>query len=61
VTSPGSSDLVNDSDRPVAEVVQVYLHDHTASVVRPVQQLVGAARVDLPVGGSGRTGRSSPQ
>lgn len=43
-------ELVNDSSRPVAEVVQVYLHDVAASVVRPVQQLVGAARVDLPVG-----------
>jgi beta-xylosidase len=43
-------ELVNEADRPVSEVVQVYLHDRTASVVRPVQQLVGAARVDLEVG-----------
>ena len=34
----------------VSEVVQVYLHDPVASVVRPVQQLVGAARVDLAPG-----------
>ena len=34
----------------VSEVVQVYLHDRSASVVRPVQQLVGAARVDLAPG-----------
>ena len=54
-------ELVNDSDRSVAEVVQVYLHDLTASVVRPVQQLVGAVRVDLPAA-SGRAfgSRSTP-
>jgi beta-glucosidase len=50
----GSCDLVveleNRADREVSEVVQVYLHDRVASVVRPVQQLVGAARVDLAVG-----------
>ena len=34
----------------VSEVVQVYLHDRSASVVRPVQQLVGAVRVDLAPG-----------
>ena len=39
--------LANEADRPVSEVVQVYLHDRAASVVRPVQQLVAAARVDL--------------
>jgi beta-glucosidase len=43
-------DLANEADRPVAEVVQVYLRDLAASVVRPVQQLVAAARVDLEVG-----------
>ena len=42
--------LRNDVDREVSEVVQVYLHDPVASVVRPVQQLVGAARVDLAPG-----------
>ena len=42
--------LGNDAARPVTEVVQVYLHDKTASVVRPVQQLIGAARVDLQAG-----------
>ena len=30
--------------------MQVYLHDRAASVVRPVQQLVAAARVDLAAG-----------
>jgi beta-xylosidase len=43
-------ELVNATERPVSEVVQVYLHDPTSSVVRPVQQLIGCARVDLPVG-----------
>ena len=42
--------LANEADRDVSEVVQVYLHDRSASVVRPVQQLVGAARVDLAPG-----------
>ncbi|MFC7494993.1 MULTISPECIES: beta-glucosidase family protein [unclassified Nocardioides] len=42
--------LANDADRDVSEVVQVYLHDRTSSVVRPVQQLVGATRVDLAPG-----------
>ena len=40
--------LANEADRDVSEVVQVYLHDCSSSVVRPVQQLIGAARVDLP-------------
>ncbi|WP_243057556.1 glycoside hydrolase family 3 N-terminal domain-containing protein [Nocardioides sp. SR21] len=44
--------LTNESDRDVSEVVQVYLHDRSASVVRPVQQLIGAARVDLAPGES---------
>ena len=43
-------ELANEADRGVSEVVQVYLHDRAASVVRPVQQLVGAARVDLAPG-----------
>lgn len=40
--------LRNDADRPISEVVQVYLHDPVAEVARPVQQLIAAARVDLP-------------
>jgi beta-glucosidase len=43
-------ELRNDAEREVSEVVQVYLHDAAASVVRPVQQLVAAARVDLEPG-----------
>lgn len=42
--------LVGDAERATTEVVQVYLHDRTSSVVRPVQQLVAAARVDLAAG-----------
>ncbi|SDU93608.1 beta-glucosidase [Microlunatus sagamiharensis] len=34
------------------EVVQLYLHDPVASVVRPVRQLAGFARVDLEPGAS---------
>jgi beta-xylosidase len=36
------------------EVVQDYLHDPVASVVRPVQRLVGYARVALEPGESAR-------
>jgi beta-xylosidase len=39
--------LHNAGPRPGTEVVQVYLHDVAAEVVRPVRQLVAAARVDL--------------
>jgi len=39
--------LRNDTEIATSEVVQVYLHDPVAEVARPVQQLIGAARVDL--------------
>jgi beta-glucosidase len=42
--------LRNAGDRPGTEVVQVYLHDLAAEVVRPVRQLVATARVDLAPG-----------
>jgi beta-xylosidase len=42
--------LRNDATIPAAEVIQVYLHDPVAEVARPVQQLIAAARVDLPPG-----------
>ncbi len=42
--------IANETDRIGGEVVQVYLHDPVAEVVRPVQQLVAAARVDLAPG-----------
>ena len=40
----------NTGDRAGTEVVQLYLHDPVASVVRPVQRLIGFARVDLEAG-----------
>ncbi len=42
--------LRNETAIPSAEVVQVYLHDPVAEVARPVQQLIAAAKVDLPPG-----------
>ncbi|NYE35437.1 beta-glucosidase [Nocardioides cavernae] len=49
-------ELANETDRDVSEVVQVYLHDRAASVVRPVQRLIAAARVDLAPGARRRVG-----
>ena len=46
--------LSNPTGTDTSEVVQVYLHDPTAEVVRPVQQLVAAQRVDLAPGDSAR-------
>ncbi|MEU1596905.1 glycoside hydrolase family 3 N-terminal domain-containing protein [Streptomyces sp. NPDC005708] len=40
----------NTGERHGAEVVQVYLHDHVASVVQPVQRLIGYTRVPLAPG-----------
>lgn len=37
--------VCNDSDRPGAEVIQLYMRDPVASVVRPVQQLIGYQKV----------------
>nr|WP_309135260.1 glycoside hydrolase family 3 N-terminal domain-containing protein [Cellulomonas sp.] len=45
-------DVRNDGGRAGTEVVQLYLHDPVASVVRPVVRLVGHARVDLEPGQS---------
>lgn len=42
--------LRNTGRRAGTEVVQLYLHDPVASVVRPVQRLIGFARVDLDPG-----------
>jgi beta-xylosidase len=42
--------LGNAGDREGVEVVQLYLHDPVASTVRPVQRLVGYARVPLAAG-----------
>jgi beta-xylosidase len=40
----------NTSDRAGADVVQLYLHDPVAQVTRPVQRLIGYARVALDAG-----------
>ncbi|MEU9554357.1 beta-glucosidase family protein [Streptomyces fumanus] len=40
----------NTGGRPGTEVVQLYLHDPVASVVQPVQRLIGYHRVDLRPG-----------
>jgi beta-xylosidase len=42
--------LHNPGERATSEVVQVYLHDPVAEVVRPVAQLIGFARVELGPG-----------
>ncbi|MFH8449194.1 glycoside hydrolase family 3 N-terminal domain-containing protein [Streptomyces fungicidicus] len=44
----------NTGERSGAEVVQLYLHDPVASVVQPVQRLVGYTRVPLEPGESRR-------
>ncbi|NEM92409.1 beta-glucosidase family protein [Galbitalea soli] len=40
----------NESDRATVEVVQLYLSDPVASVVRPVRRLIGYQRVELAAG-----------
>jgi beta-glucosidase len=40
----------NTGDRPGDEVVQLYLHDVVAQLVRPVKQLTGFVRVGLDPG-----------
>jgi beta-xylosidase len=42
--------VANTGDRAGTEVVQLYLHDPVATTVRPVQRLVGFARLDLAPG-----------
>ncbi|NBM18946.1 glycoside hydrolase family 3 C-terminal domain-containing protein, partial [Streptomyces sp. GC420] len=44
----------NTGERQGTEVVQLYLHDPVASVVQPVQRLIGYTRVPLAPGESGR-------
>ncbi|TXK18494.1 glycoside hydrolase family 3 N-terminal domain-containing protein [Homoserinibacter sp. GY 40078] len=57
VSAPSFSDTVdvhvtirNSGDRAGSDVVQLYLHDPVATVVRPVQRLISYARVDLDPG-----------
>jgi len=49
-----SCTVANTGARDGADVVQLYLHDPVASVVRPVRQLVGFARVELAAGAAAR-------
>ncbi|MDQ2661513.1 MAG: glycoside hydrolase family 3 C-terminal domain-containing protein, partial [Actinomycetota bacterium] len=44
----------NTGERRGAEVVQLYLHDPVASVVRPVQRLIGFVRLELEPGAETR-------
>ncbi|SDE17511.1 beta-xylosidase/alpha-l-arabinosidase [Auraticoccus monumenti] len=46
--------VTNTGDRAGADVVQLYLHDPVAQVTRPVERLVGYARVELEPGASAR-------
>ncbi len=46
--------VTNTGKRDGVELVQLYLHDPVASVVRPVQRLIGYARVSLETGASAR-------
>jgi beta-xylosidase len=46
--------VTNAGLRDGADVVQLYLHDPVASVVRPVRRLIGYARVELVAGESAR-------
>ncbi|WP_323959326.1 glycosyl hydrolase [Arthrobacter sp. JZ12] len=50
----------NTGTRDGVEVVQLYLHDPVASVVRPVQRLIGFARVPLAAGSSARVSFTVP-
>lgn len=43
-------DVTNTGDRDGDEVVQLYVHDRLASMVRPYQELAGFARVAIPAG-----------
>ena len=47
-------EITNTGARSGADIVQLYLHDPAASVVRPVQRLIGYARVVLEPGQSAR-------
>jgi len=52
--------VTNTGDRDGVEVVQLYLHDPVASVVRPEVRLIAYARVELVAGGSARVAFSIP-
>jgi beta-glucosidase len=47
-----SVDVTNTGDVAGKEIVQVYVHDHEASLSRPIKALKGFAKVDLVPGGT---------
>ena len=49
-TMVATVDVTNAGDVPGTEVVQVYMHDVVASVIRPVKQLIAFTRVELQPG-----------
>ncbi|OEV39671.1 glycosyl hydrolase [Kitasatospora aureofaciens] len=53
-------DLRNTGSRAGAEVVQLYLHDPVASVVQPVQRLIGYRRIPLAAGATCRVELTVP-
>jgi len=53
--------VTNTSDRDGAEVVQLYLSDPHASIVRPMRQLIAYARVELAAGESRRVAFRVPE
>ncbi|MEV0531422.1 glycoside hydrolase family 3 N-terminal domain-containing protein [Kitasatospora sp. NPDC050463] len=53
-------ELRNAGDRAGSEVVQLYLHDPVASVVQPVQRLVGYRRIELAAGAGCRVSLTLP-
>ncbi|GAA1192375.1 beta-xylosidase [Kitasatospora gansuensis] len=55
-----SFDLRNTGERTGTEVVQFYLHDPVASVVQPVQRLVGYRRITLDAGAGCRVDLQLP-
>jgi beta-xylosidase len=52
--------VTNAGERDGVEVVQLYVHDPVASVVRPVQRLIGYARVEIAAGESSRVAFTVP-
>ncbi|MCC3279973.1 glycoside hydrolase family 3 C-terminal domain-containing protein [Arthrobacter sp. zg-Y40] len=52
--------VTNTSGRDGTEIVQLYLHDPVASVVRPEHRLTGFARVPLAAGASARVSFAVP-
>ena len=54
IATTGSATVTNTGNRAGAEVVQLYLADEVAQVVRPRKQLIGYQKVRLAPGDSAR-------